>query len=225
MGCETEYIGDRKDARECQCYCTRTQLHVSHQNTASRSSYHPSTFPDIRKTQSAGTVLITPIATLGGDSHMVRIRRTQQRQRSRCPVCFRFFSDVLGHLNHRQSKCSAWFEATPSPGDTPFYHSQETEGPHSHGPPSPPLRDRRSLSPTPPTSPRVSFPGAGKTYGRAPTFLDRFNKDKYAPFRTINMYYPFSSEDEWELASFLLLSSLSMQKVDEFLKLKLVGQS
>jgi len=156
---------------------------------------------------------------------MARIKRTRQQKRSQCPVCFHFFSDVLGHLNHRQSKCSAWFEAAPSPSDAPFHHSQEPEGPHSHDPPLPLLHNHRSPSPTLPTSPRVGFPGAGKTYGQAPTFLDRFNEDKYAPFRTINMYYPFSSKDEWELASFLLSSGLSMQKVDEFLKLKLVGQS
>ena len=61
------------------------------------------------------------------------------------------------------------------------------------------------------------------TYGQAPTFLDRFNEDQYAPFRAENAYYPFLSEAEWELASFLLSSNLSMRKVDELLKLKLVG--
>jgi len=61
------------------------------------------------------------------------------------------------------------------------------------------------------------------TYGQAPTFLDRFNEDEYSSFRAVNMYYPFSSKAEWELASFLLSSDLSMQKVDAFLKLKLVG--
>ena len=61
------------------------------------------------------------------------------------------------------------------------------------------------------------------TYGQASTFLDRFNEDEYASFRAVNMYYPFSSKAEWELASFLLSSDLSMQKVNEFLKLKLVS--
>jgi len=61
------------------------------------------------------------------------------------------------------------------------------------------------------------------TYGQAQTFLDRFDEDRYAPFCTMNPFYPFSSEVEWELASFLLSSDLSMRKIDEFLKLKLVG--
>jgi len=37
------------------------------------------------------------------------------------------------------------------------------------------------------------------------------------------MYYPFSNAAEWELASFLLSSDLSMRKIDELLKLKLVS--
>jgi hypothetical protein len=52
--------------------------------------------------------------------------------------------------------------------------------------------------------------------------FDRFNDDKYAPYRTQNPYYPFADQEEWELGSFLLGSGMSMQKVDEFLRLKLV---
>ena len=96
---------------------------------------------------------------------------------------------------------------------------------HPPHPPSPQHSDDwRSPSPAPPTSSRVNFPGAGMTYGRASTFMDRFSEDQYAPFRTTNMFYPFTNEVEWELASFLLSSDLSMRKIDEFLKLKLVGQ-
>ena len=161
---------------------------------------------------------------------MARIKQTQQRQRSQCPVCFHFFHNVLQHLNHRRSRCSAQFEATPSSDYTPIYYTPEPEDalppdPSSPRPSSPQLHhDRCLLSPIHPPS-CVSFPGAGVTYGSAPTFLDRFNEDQYAPFRTANAHYPFSSEVEWELASFLLSSNLSMQKVNEFLKLKLVGQS
>ena len=155
-------------------------------------------------------------------SPMARIKRAQPRQRSRCPICFHFFSDVLRHLNHRQSQCSTWFEATRSSDYAPFHHSQES----GDTPPSPQfLHDDRSPSPSPPASSRVNFPGAGMTYGQGQTFLDRFNEDQYAACRVENMYYPFSNEDEWEFASFLLSSNLSMQKIDEFLKLKLVGYS
>jgi len=39
----------------------------------------------------------------------------------------------------------------------------------------------------------------------------------------MNLYYPFASWPEWELASFLLKSGLSMVVMDEFLKLQIVS--
>jgi hypothetical protein len=66
------------------------------------------------------------------------------------------------------------------------------------------------------------FPTAGDIFGRASSFIDRFNDDAYASHRVHNSYYPFADQDEWELGSFLLGSGMSMHKVDEFLKLKLV---
>ncbi|KAF9040949.1 hypothetical protein BJ165DRAFT_1327183, partial [Panaeolus papilionaceus] len=35
-------------------------------------------------------------------------------------------------------------------------------------------------------------------------------------------YYPFLTRDEWELASFLLQSGMSLAKIDQFLKLELL---
>jgi len=39
----------------------------------------------------------------------------------------------------------------------------------------------------------------------------------------MNLYYPFVSQPEWELASFLLKSGLSMVATDKFLKLQIVS--
>ena len=69
---------------------------------------------------------------------------------------------------------------------------------------------------------RTDFPAAGKTYSRGKSFVDRLNDDKFAPHRVQNPYYPFADQEEWELGSFLLRSGMLMQKVDEFLRLKLV---
>lgn len=70
-----------------------------------------------------------------------------------------------------------------------------------------------------------SFPGASQSFGKGETFLDVFNKDQYADKRNnIDfLYYPFSTQAEWELASFLLKSGLSMAQTDEFLKLQVVS--
>ena len=174
----------------------------------------------LASTSSPASSTTTP---LKADPRMARTKTTQGHQRSRCPVCFRFFSDVLRHLNHRNSRCSAWFTDTHAPNDTSHRHLEDHDLllPDSH--PPQPAFTQRSPSPIPSGSLRVEFPGAGLAYDRARTFLDRFNEDKYAPLREYNLYYPFSNKSEWELASFLLTSGLSMRKIDDFLSLKLVS--
>ena len=67
------------------------------------------------------------------------------------------------------------------------------------------------------------YPGAAQTYGKGPTFMDGFDGDEHAAMREDNLYYPWASQPEWELASFLLRSSLSMAVIDQFLSLKLVS--
>jgi hypothetical protein len=66
------------------------------------------------------------------------------------------------------------------------------------------------------------FEGASKTYGNGTTFMAQFDYDRFANERTANLYYPFASREEWELASFLLCSSLSMHAIDTFLSSDLV---
>lgn len=67
------------------------------------------------------------------------------------------------------------------------------------------------------------YPGAAQTYGKGPTFMDGFDGDKYATMREENLYYPWASRPEWELASFLLRSSLSVAAINQFLSLNLVS--
>ena len=67
-------------------------------------------------------------------------------------------------------------------------------------------------------------PMAGKTFGRGDTFMDHFDNDGFASARSQGcLYYPFASRDEWELASFLLCSQMSLADIDRFLKLQLVS--
>jgi hypothetical protein len=66
-------------------------------------------------------------------------------------------------------------------------------------------------------------PSSGSVYGRGETFMDQCEKDEFTERRKAHLYYPFASRDEWELASFLLRSPLSMAAVDRFLKLELVS--
>lgn len=63
------------------------------------------------------------------------------------------------------------------------------------------------------------YPGASRTYRRGPNFMDKFDGDEHAAMWKENLYYPWASWSEWELISFLLHSSLSMTKIDQFLSL------
>ena len=46
------------------------------------------------------------------------------------------------------------------------------------------------------------YEGAAKEYGTGTTFMDEFDRDQFAGERINNLYYPFASRNEWELASF-----------------------
>jgi hypothetical protein len=67
------------------------------------------------------------------------------------------------------------------------------------------------------------YPGASKIFGSGPTFIDNFDNDEFSEERQAHPYYPFASKDEWQMASFLLRSGLSMAALDQFFKLELVG--
>jgi hypothetical protein len=70
---------------------------------------------------------------------------------------------------------------------------------------------------------REDFVGASKTFGTGLTFMKGFDLDEFSDHRRKNLYYPFASKADWEMASFLLRSGLSMAKIDDFLKLQLVS--
>ena len=67
------------------------------------------------------------------------------------------------------------------------------------------------------------FLGSSKVFGNSETYRDIFDKDEYADAQPTNLYYPFASQPEWELASFLLKSDLSRVEIDQFLKLQLIS--
>jgi hypothetical protein len=67
------------------------------------------------------------------------------------------------------------------------------------------------------------YPGASKIFGSGPTFMDNFDNDQFSKERQTHSHYPFASKDEWQIASFLLRSDLSMAALDKFFKLEFVG--
>ena len=67
-----------------------------------------------------------------------------------------------------------------------------------------------------------AHPSTPSIYPGGTTFMDQFFADQYADFRQENLYYPFASRIDWQLASWLLRSRLSMAAIDDFLSLELV---
>lgn len=66
------------------------------------------------------------------------------------------------------------------------------------------------------------YPGASKNYGQGHTFMDMFDGDQFSSKRQHNLFYPFSSKNEWEFASWLANSGLSMAAIDECLSLDIM---
>lgn len=66
------------------------------------------------------------------------------------------------------------------------------------------------------------YTGSAQIFGTGPTFLDKFDMDKYSPHRKTNLYYPFASREEWEYSFFLVRSNMNLAHVDELLKLEKV---
>ena len=190
--------------------------------------------------------LTCPSPSLIFSSHMARDHSRcclqQQVWQPRCPSCGKQFTNILRHLNHRNSKCTNWFNAanphhnhqSPSshhkhPLDSPHHHEYPLDSPDHYEHPinSPtdpsPSEDAPGAPQSPPSPHHVQFPHTTRTYGRAKTFMDKFRDDQYSELCTSNIYYPFSGKAEWGLASFLLSSGLSMRKINEFLQLQMVS--
>ena len=68
-----------------------------------------------------------------------------------------------------------------------------------------------------------THPNTPSFFGSGPMFMHQFNTDLLANQRQTNLYCPFSSKEEWGLASWLLCSGLSMRAIDEFLALPIVS--
>lgn len=66
---------------------------------------------------------------------------------------------------------------------------------------------------------------AAHEWGGGKTFMGNFDLDDFADERKKNLYYPFASKEDWEMAAFLLRSGMSMALIDDFLKLQIVSIS
>ncbi|KAH9027612.1 hypothetical protein EDB85DRAFT_2074745 [Lactarius pseudohatsudake] len=159
-----------------------------------------------------------------------------------CPQCDRKFRNrkaLLCHMNHPFGSCHSHFQEVVNLADE-LQRYQERRGQRRPIP--------TSLSPEPmdidvdttlaavedlqedfqnvdgPGKPFIQeYVGAVREYGRGTTFMQGFDRDPYSQERKKNLYYPFASRGEWEMATFLLRSSLSVSSIDSFLSLELIN--
>jgi hypothetical protein len=172
---------------------------------------------------------------------------------ARCPRCGKFFKDegrLLRHMVHPRSQCknlicrlihlSRDLDLRPKqrnlrPTDPPLDSANH---------PIPPdiqmyddavefVYDGVDVMEAPILVPSVDaqsstvefFPTAAKICRRGHTFTDEFRQDEHSQDRLDNVFYPFASKNEWELASWLTRASLSMRLMDDFFSLQLVRVS
>jgi len=165
-----------------------------------------------------------------------------------CPRCAKKFKSqatLLNHMNQPVSSCLTHFQeqinissarcASPTTTVSEALELTDNETLHFENPPdllylTDSQNDHLLSLPAPsslnhPNPFRIQeHPNAAKVFGRGHTFMDQFDNDDFASARRQgHIYYPFASRDEWELASFLLCSNLSLADTDRFLKLELVS--
>jgi len=159
-----------------------------------------------------------------------------------CPSCgkgFKSESSVAMHMGQPRSGCNTWINnlvriheslhtEIPTSADQDFDSiDMDVEVEHSVDPSNPtiafqpPSMDLSSSDM--PTVPMDTFDGAAQTYGLGQMFMDTFGSDQFSEFQKSNLYYPFASRSEWELALWLLRSGLSMRAMDAFLSLPIVS--
>ena len=84
------------------------------------------------------------------------------------------------------------------------------------------IPDDDEFDPTQPTSSRIreDHPNQGRTNPGGLNRLQSMDQDKFSNIRdTENVYYPFASSSEWELAKWLSSGALSQREIDQYLHL------
>ena len=162
-----------------------------------------------------------------------------------CPSCgkggFKDNTAVANHMSQPTSGCNTWIDNLvslhdnidpraqaahcPAPVFVPQSNSKDLAGMDIDTDETvPPITQPRSELPLAGSLQQTcdTFPGAAKIFASGVTFMDRFDADQLSNFRSTNLYYPFASCEEWELAAWLLRLGLSMRAIDAFLKLSKV---
>ena len=67
-----------------------------------------------------------------------------------------------------------------------------------------------------------TYEGCSEAFPGGKSFMDNFRQDKHASKRQENLYFPFVSQEEWQLALWLLHLHLRLSAIDSLLSLDIV---
>ena len=153
----------------------------------------------------------------------------------RCPNCgrggFKDHVTVAKHMSQPRSSCNSWLddlvhiqEHLPRPRTSDLDDMQEDEAYAIHlHPDAGEVFDMDVEVGGVESGVGIEyFPHAARVYDGGLTFMDQFETDPFSALRKTNLYYPFTSRQDWELGSWLLRSGLSLVAIDKFLSLELV---
>ncbi|KAI5992161.1 hypothetical protein EDD15DRAFT_2197182 [Pisolithus albus] len=145
-----------------------------------------------------------------------------------CPDCGKRFENKTGTETHSIAKPQQESKedmVDDAPGSDGFGHGAN-EDTSNHM-----ISNRLDSSDDHPNMPSVysarvidDHPSTPSVYPGGTTFMDQFFNDQYATLQQKNLYYPFASQPDWQLASWLLHSCLSMAAINDFLSLQLVKE-
>jgi uncharacterized C2H2 Zn-finger protein len=161
-----------------------------------------------------------------------------------CPQCHRNFKDrksLLSHMNQPLGSCFGYIREVVSLADQLKKHKKRHRPQQDIESESEESTSQQELEPA--TDMDIfmdcdtmdieeagsgarfvqEYDGAARTFGPGTTFMQQFERDEFTEERMQNLYYPFTSRAEWELAAFLLGSDLSLAALDKFLSLNLVS--
>ncbi|KLO05267.1 hypothetical protein SCHPADRAFT_839614 [Schizopora paradoxa] len=149
-----------------------------------------------------------------------------QQRRGWSQPTVRFAADVeelgkpSGPSSHVRPNATTSTSRSPSfePPDNPLDNPPVTDTPDAPNSGSIP-----GTRPTGDVGPFVYHPTAGQCYGYGPNILANvWLTDRFREERKENIYYPFSCEEDLEVAFWLVEQGLSISQIDKFMKLKFI---
>ncbi|KAG1860979.1 hypothetical protein C8R48DRAFT_774239 [Suillus tomentosus] len=154
-----------------------------------------------------------------------------------CPSCgkeFRDHTSVARHMSQPRSGCNTWLQDLIQLHSTLPPSEDSADDPMAAGDIGEPHESYReqvegeyfdgggNWSKDCEAEVTDYFPEPPLAFEEGYTFLSLFDTDENSIHRKTNLYYPFSSRKEWEVAAWLLHSGLSMGKIDSFLSLEMI---